>query len=232
MWIYYTMIAVAWCFAFIMAGLFPVQQNKWQKPYSVILFTTCFALPAFVILTIYAIIFQKAKSASRARVQPTGTSKSPLQKEAKIAATIAVITGLFVIAWLPFFVLNMIAGFCLPCLPSYPDILRLVRFVKWMHYSNSMVNPLVYAYRNGEMRKTFKRLLLYCFCGHRNGHRHFPASSRTAHTRRRRNVVQGSSRSHRDLGSDSHSSRRGRALESKSNESQRACAGSQAYTIP
>ena len=231
MWIYYAMIAVAWCFAFIVAGLFPVQQHKWQKPYSVILFTTCFVLPALVILTIYAIIFQTAKGTSRARVQPAGTSQSPVQKEAKIAATIAVITGLFVIAWLPFFVLNMIAEFCFPCLPPYPDILRLVRFVKWMHYSNSMVNPLVYAYRNVEMRKTFKRLLLSCFCGQRNGHRNFPASSRTAHTRRRRNVVQGSSRSQRDLGSDSNTSRRGRAPGSKSNESRRVGAGSQAKTI-
>lgn len=232
MLIYYFMIAVAWCFALIIAGLFPVQQHKWQKPYSVILFITCFALPALVILTIYAIIFQTAKGTSRARVQPAGTSKSPVQKETKIAATIAVITGLFVIAWLPFFVLNMIAEFCFPCLPPYPDILRLVRFVKWMHYSNSVVNPLVYAYRNGEMRKTFKRLLLSCFCGHRNGHRNFPASSRTAHTRRRRNIVHGSSRSQRDPGSDSNTSRRGRAHGSKSNESRRVGTGSQDKTIP
>lgn len=232
MWIYYAMIAVAWCFAFIMAGLFPVQQHKWQKPYSVILFTTCFALPALVIMTIYAIIFQTAKGTSRARVHPAGTSQSPMQKETKIAATIAVITGLFVIAWLPFFVLNMIAEFCSPCLPPYPDILRLVRFVKWMHYSNSMVNPLVYAYRNAEMRKTFKRLLLSCFCGHRSRHRHFPASSRTAHARRRRNIVQRSSRSHRDLGSDSNTSRQGRALDNKSNESRRAGAESKAKTFP
>ena len=232
MWIYYAMIAVAWCFAFIMAGLFPVQQHKWQKPYSVILFTTCFALPALVIMTIYAIIFQTAKGTSRARVHPAGTSQSPMQKETKIAATIAVITGLFVIAWLPFFVLNMIAEFCSPCLPPYTDILRLVRFVKWMHYSNSMVNPLVYAYRNAEMRKTFKRLLLSCFCGYRSRHRHFPASSRTAHARRRRNIVQRSSRSHRDLGSDSNISRQGRALDNKSNESRRAGAESKAMTFP
>ena len=226
------MIAVAWCFAFIMAGLFPVQQHKWQKPYSVILFTTCFALPTLVILTIYAIIFQTVKGTSRARVQPAGTAKSRVLNETKIAATIAVITGLFVIAWLPFFVLNLIAEFCSPCLPPYPGILRLVRFVKWMHYSNSMVNPLVYAYRNGEMRKTFKRLLLSCFCVRRDGHRHFPASSRTAHTRRRRNIAQGSSKSNRDLHSDSNASRRRCAPESKSSENKRVTAGPNAKTVP
>lgn len=217
MWIYYVMIAAAWGFAFIMAGLFPVQQYKWQKPYSIILFTTCFALPTLVILTVYAIIFKTAKG-SRARVHPAGTAKSPVQNEAKIAATIAVITGLFVIAWLPFFVLNLIAEFCFPCLPPYPDILRLVRFVKWMHYSNSMVNPVVYAYRNGEMRKTFKRLLLACFCCHGGGYRNFQTSFRTAHGRSR-NVVPMYSRSNRDLPNDSNMSRRRSAPASNSQNS-------------
>ena len=163
MWIYYTMITIAWVFALIIAGLFPVQQNKWQKPYSVILVTTCFVIPALVILTVYAIIFQTVRGTERARVHPTEAATTrPAQNETKIAATIAGITGLFVIAWLPFFVVNMLAEFCLTCLPPYPDILRLIRFVKWMHYSNSMVNPLVYAYRNAEIRKTFKRLLCLC----------------------------------------------------------------------
>lgn len=228
--VYYAMIAAAWGFAFVMAGLFPVQQNKWQKPYSIILFTTCFALPALVILTVYAIIFQTAKGTSRARVHPVGTAtaKSPSQNEAKIAATIAVITGLFVIAWLPFFVVNLIAEFCLPCLPPYPDVLRLIRFVKWMHYSNSMVNPMVYAYRNGEMRKTFKRLLLFCFCCRSGGHGNLQTSYKTAQAGRSRNIVPEHSRSNRDLGNDSTVSRRRSAAESKSVENKAVDARSNA----
>lgn len=186
MWIYYSMIAAAWGFAFIMAGLYPVQLHRWQKLYSIILATTCFAIPTLVIWTVYAIIFKTARGAARARVYPAEVAKRPVQNDTKIAATIALITGLFVIAWLPFFVVNMLAEFCLSCLPAYPSILRLVRFVKWMHYSNSMLNPLVYAYRNGDMRKTFKRLLLSCFCccccGHNDSR--FRISVRTGRSRR------------------------------------------------
>lgn len=167
-WTYYAMIAAAWIFAFIIAGLFPVQYGKWQKPYSIILVTTCFAFPALVILTVYGIIFQTARDTARARVHPAEVVRRPAQNETKIAVTIALITGLFVIAWLPFFIVNMLGEFCISCLPPYPYILRLVRFVKWMHYSNSMVNPLVYAYRNREMRKTFKRLLCWFYCSHDN----------------------------------------------------------------
>lgn len=164
MWIYYWMIATAWIFAIIMAGLYPIQLNKWQKPYSIILTATCFVIPTLVMLTVYAVIYKAARGTARTRVHPAEAPKRPAQNETKIAATIALITGLFVIAWLPFFAVNMLAEFCLPCLPPYPNIMRLVRFVKWMHYSNSMVNPFVYAHRNCEMRKTFKRLLRSCFC--------------------------------------------------------------------
>lgn len=226
MWIYYAMIAAAWCFAFIMAGLFPVQLNKWQKPYSIILFTACFAVPTLVILTVYAIIFKAAKGTSRARVHPTGngrSTRSTAQSETKIAATIAVITGLFVIAWLPFFVVNLLAEFCFPCLPPYPDVLRLIRFVKWMHYSNSMVNPVVYAYRNGEMRKTFKRLLLTCFCCHGGGRRNTHTSFRTY---RRRNVDPTLSRRTRNQSNDTGSSKRRKAADRKSSTENKRVDGS------
>ena len=206
MWIYYSMMAAAWIFALIMAGLFPVQLNKWQKPYSIILVTTCFAIPTLVILTVYAIIFKTARGTARARVHPAEVAKRPAQNETKIAATIAVITGLFVIAWLPFFVVNMVAEFCPPCLPPYPDVLRLVRFVKWMHYSNSMVNPLVYAYRNREMRKTFKRLLLSCFCCCCNGddNSNFRNSFRTGRSQGSRHIgIPVPSRSNREPRTDS-----------------------------
>lgn len=184
MWIYYLMIAAAWFFAFVMASLYPLQFNNWQKPYSIVLVTTCFAIPSLVILIVYAIILRTARGTIRSRVRPAQVKNRPAQNETKIAVTIALIIGLFVIAWLPFFVVNMLAEFCMGCLPPYPNILRLVRFVKWMHYSNSMVNPLVYAYRNGEMRKTFKQLLISCFCCcYANDNNTFRTSMRTGKSR-------------------------------------------------
>lgn len=208
MWIYYGMIMTAWSFAFIMAGLFPVQMNKWQKPYSIILFIGCFAVPALIIVTVYAIIFQAAKGTTRARVHPAGHGGNSAQSEAKIAATIAVITGLFIIAWLPFCIVNLFAEFWHHLLPPFPEILRLIRFVKWMHYSNSMVNPLVYAYRNGEMRKTFKRLLLTCFSCRGVGHRTIRAhASVRAHSRRNNDPSPSRRRTRNNRSNDTNSSK-------------------------
>ena len=44
-------------------------------------------------------------------------------------------------AWTPFFVLSMLAEFCAGCLPKGDGMTALVIFVKWMHHSNSAVNP-------------------------------------------------------------------------------------------
>lgn len=161
---YTTLIITAWLYAFIMAVLFPVQYTRWEKVYTVILVSTCFAIPTILIFVVYVMIFKTAMFSSEARVSPEGSQRRTLQQEAKIAVTIAVITGLFVLAWLPFFVVNVMATFSPMLLPSFPSILRLIRFVKWMHYINSVINPIIYAYRNREMRRTFIRIIRNSLC--------------------------------------------------------------------
>lgn len=66
---------------------------------------------------------------------------------------------LFIIAWLPLFVLTMIATFDPESLPSPIIFARLLQFVKWMHYCSSAVNPFLYSYRNPDMRRTIAVLL-------------------------------------------------------------------------
>ena len=76
-----------------------------------------------------------------------------------MAFTVAVITMLFVITWLPLFSLSMLATFNHDVLPSPPTSARLLHFVKWMHYSSSAFNPFLYSYRNRDLRWTIMVLL-------------------------------------------------------------------------
>ena len=92
--------------------------------------------------------------------QSAGSLKQYYQGERKVAITVALITGLFIAAWAPFFTVSITAAYCLHCLPSSPDsLIWLIAIVKSAHYLNSGVNPLVYARRDGEMRRTFLTLL-------------------------------------------------------------------------
>ncbi|PFX14034.1 Peroxidasin [Stylophora pistillata] len=47
------------------------------------------------------------------------------------------------------------------CLPAGRNLQRLVEIVKWMHYSNSAVNPFIYAFRDKDMKREFLRLLWF-----------------------------------------------------------------------
>ncbi|RMX47509.1 hypothetical protein pdam_00002129 [Pocillopora damicornis] len=73
-----------------------------------------------------------------------------LASEMRAAKTLAVVMGAFVISWGPFFIINIVYGFCDGCVTE-----QSVVVAKWMHYSNSVFNPIVYACMNKEFRKAF-----------------------------------------------------------------------------
>ncbi|XP_031786898.1 tyramine receptor 1 isoform X2 [Nasonia vitripennis] len=78
-----------------------------------------------------------------------------LSKERRAARTLGVIMGVFVVCWLPFFLMYVILPFCLSCCPSE----RLVYFITWLGYINSALNPLIYTIFNLDYRRAFRRLL-------------------------------------------------------------------------
>lgn len=84
------------------------------------------------------------------------------KRERKAAKTLAIITGAFVMCWLPFFILALL----LPLCGQYCNISGyLVSFALWLGYFNSTLNPVIYTIFSPEFRQAFKRIL----CGE---HRH------------------------------------------------------------
>ncbi|XP_013190483.2 tyramine/octopamine receptor-like [Amyelois transitella] len=81
--------------------------------------------------------------------------KISLSKERRAARTLGIIMGVFVICWLPFFLMYVILPFCPLCCPSN----RLINFITWLGYLNSTVNPIIYTIFNLDFRKAFKKLL-------------------------------------------------------------------------
>lgn len=137
--------------------------------YSVTLFALCFLGPLTIITIVNIGIFRIARVLIRRDPSQHGDIRQRrLRKERKAALTLLVMTGFFFIAWFPFFVVNMLYLYCLTCLPSSINAqFLMVDIIKWLHYSNSAINPAIYAYRDIEMRRTFARLLgpLEKFCG-------------------------------------------------------------------
>ncbi|XP_042324518.1 5-hydroxytryptamine receptor 7-like [Sceloporus undulatus] len=98
---------------------------------------------------------------------------SIFKKEQKAARTLGIIVGAFAFCWLPFFLMStarpFICGSRCSCIP-----LRLERTLLWLGYTNSLINPLIYAFFNRDLRTTFWNLLQ---CNYRNINRRLSAAS-------------------------------------------------------
>ncbi|CAL1277299.1 unnamed protein product [Larinioides sclopetarius] len=78
------------------------------------------------------------------------------KRERKAAKTLTVITGVFVICWLPFFTMALIMPLCEDCQPSN----ALFSFALWLGYANSMLNPVIYTVFSPDFRMAFKQIYL------------------------------------------------------------------------
>ncbi|VDP80455.1 unnamed protein product [Echinostoma caproni] len=77
------------------------------------------------------------------------------QRERKAVITLAIITGCFMLCWLPFFIVAVIAPF--------NDRMRISKvghgIVLWLGYSNSLLNPIIYTIFSPDFRNAFRKIL-------------------------------------------------------------------------
>jgi hypothetical protein len=82
--------------------------------------------------------------------------KISLTRERRLSRTLGIIISVFLLCWLPFFVVYILSAFI--------DVAIYIKeplptFILWLGYMNSACNPLIYTVFNVEFRTAFKRLL-------------------------------------------------------------------------
>ena len=94
-----------------------------------------------------------------------------LFQDLRIATTVAMVIGLFVICWTPLFGLKFAFFVCTHKMWRTPGCQGLqglpaviIRIPKLLLYLNSACNPIVYSLRNEEFRRAFRKLLLGLCC--------------------------------------------------------------------
>ncbi|XP_047017311.1 trace amine-associated receptor 1-like [Ictalurus punctatus] len=120
----------------------------------------CFYIPAVIMLCVYMKIFRTAKRQARAIQSTNAKSKTAEEKsgmsksERKATKTLAIIVGVFLTSWVPFFICNCIdpfTGYSVP--PILFDVFL------WVGYFNSTCNPIVYAFFYSWFRHAFRVIL-------------------------------------------------------------------------
>ncbi|XP_060769237.1 trace amine-associated receptor 1-like [Neoarius graeffei] len=119
-----------------------------------------FYITAVIMLCVYGKIFRTAQRQARAIQSTNAQMKTAKEKasvsksEKKATKTLAIIMGVFLTCWLPFFICNCFNPFIRhSVLPFLFDLFL------WCGYFNSMCNPIVYAFFYSWFRHAFRVIL-------------------------------------------------------------------------
>ena len=96
-------------------------------------------------------------------VDPLADSHRRPTKSTKATKTIAIVLGVFIFSWFPFFVIFLTFNYCRDCfsqtrIPTQVTRAIVVTFVNVLPVSNSAVNPIIYTCFNETFRSAFVQI--------------------------------------------------------------------------
>lgn len=94
----------------------------------------------------------------RARKLSLSKSKLAQMREKRFTFVLAVVMGVFVLCWFPFFFTYSLHAICRESC-TIPDSLFNLFF--WIGYCNSSVNPIIYTIFNRDFRKAFTKIMCH-----------------------------------------------------------------------
>eukprot|EP00069_Balaena_mysticetus_P017537 bmy_10705T0 len=125
-------------------------------------FFGCVLPPLLIMLVIYVKIFLVACRQLQ-RMELMDHSRTILQREIHAAKSLAVIVGIFALCWLPVHAINCVTLFQPAWAKEKPKWAMNTAIL--LSHANSVVNPIVYAYRNRDFRYTFHQIISrYVLC--------------------------------------------------------------------
>ncbi|CAH3171880.1 unnamed protein product, partial [Porites lobata] len=140
----FLMILLVWIFALLVASLVLV---NWSGRETVVIAPQCsVASRAYVTIV--------------AHRRPTKSTRLQSMRQLKATKTIAIVLGVFIFSWFPFFVIFLTFNYCTHCfsptrIPIQLKSAIVVTFVYVLPVSNSAVNPIIYTCFNETFRSAF-----------------------------------------------------------------------------
>ncbi|CAH1378818.1 somatostatin receptor type 2-like [Tenebrio molitor] len=119
-------------------------------------FVFSFAIPLVLILVFYCLVIQKLKT-----VGPKNKSKEKKRSHRKVTNLVLTVVTVYVICWLPYWI-TQIAMLSTTSLSNHSAfVVTLHLMASCLSYSNSAMNPILYAFLSDNFKKSF---LKACTC--------------------------------------------------------------------
>ncbi|XP_069947155.1 somatostatin receptor type 2 [Cherax quadricarinatus] len=122
-------------------------------------FILAFGIPLILILIFYILVLHKLKS-----VGPKAKSKEKKKSHRKVTKMVLTVITVYVMCWLPYWVLQLVLIFSPPREGQSPFMVILFLISSCLSYINSAINPILYAFLSDNFKKSF---LKACTCAAR-----------------------------------------------------------------
>ena len=143
-------IVTPWILAAIVTSMRVLYDNDLigLKGYQVFI-SVSLAAPTLVICSAYCVIWWKRKTRM-------DNQNQQIQRETKLAKTLFLITGASLLTWLPFQILHI---WPLLVLTIHSFAFGIFYVIKLLHFSNSLVNVIIYPFRISEFKGALLKML-------------------------------------------------------------------------
>ncbi|CAH8510630.1 unnamed protein product [Schistosoma turkestanicum] len=112
------------------------------------------------------------RQSSTTSTNPSMMSIDRIHSAKRAVRVIGVLFAIFLICYLPFFIVYFIDVLCTACSKQCTG--KAMAHLEWLGYLSSMLNPFVYHAFNPTFRRTYRRMLrCACFCPHRQRHAYY-----------------------------------------------------------
>ncbi|XP_043923069.1 melanocortin receptor 5-like [Protopterus annectens] len=151
-------IAVIWTFC---TGCGIIFILYYESTSVVICLITMFFTMLILMASLYIHMFLMARSHAKRIAALPGYNSIHQRTSMKGAITLTILLGIFIVCWAPFF-LHLIL--MISCAQNLYCICFMSHFNMYLILimCNSVIDPLIYAFRSQEMRKTFKEIM-FCY---------------------------------------------------------------------